>query len=261
MNNRFINFFKRNIKEVFRDPIIYIFCLGFPVVMFVMFQIINRYSQGNTAEFELYSLLPGIMMFSYTFVMLTMGLLVSKDRQTMFLKRLFSSPMKSYEFILGYAVVGIIVGLGQSVVCVLTGLIISLISNVPFIPFHKILLLIISQLPILLTMVFGGILFGTVFNDKAAPGVSSAFITLAGMLGGCWMPVGTMGDFEVFCRFLPFYPSVYIGRVITSAPKMGFGVYTFDKVAALGFIPLMLFMVATIVLSVICFKNSMVSDK
>ena len=87
------------------------------------------------------------------------------------------------------------------------------------------------------------------------------FISLAGILGGCWMPIETMGGFETFCRFLPFYPSVYIGRIITNA-KNALGIaYSFNDVAGLGLIPIILFMISSIVLAIIAFKNNMVSDE
>ena len=98
--NKVVNFYKRNLKEILRDPIIYIFCLGFPIAMFLLFYIINKFSNGHTPTFEVLSLLPGIIVFSYSFVMLTLAIIVSKDKQTFFLKRLYSSPMKSYHFIL-----------------------------------------------------------------------------------------------------------------------------------------------------------------
>ena len=154
--NRFLNFSKRNFKEVLRDPLIYIFCLGFPLVMLILFQVIGRYTHGNTPMFELKSLLPAIIMFSYTFVMLTMSLLVSKDRQTFFLKRLYSSPMKSAHFVFGYAFVGFIIGIAQTFVCILCGFIISLISKSNFISFSQTLLLVVSQLPILFISIFIG---------------------------------------------------------------------------------------------------------
>ena len=259
--NKILNFSKRNLKEILRDPIIYIFCLGFPLVMFILFQIINKYTGGNTPMFEIYSLLPAIIMFSFTFVMLTLALMVSKDRQTFFLKRLYSSPMKSYHFILGYFFVGLIIGISQTIICIVSGFVISLISNVSFISFVEIILLIISQLPMLITSVFLGILIGTLFNDKTAPGICSAFISLVGILGGCWMPVEAMGKFELFCRFLPFYPSVYIGRVITNAQNSLGITYEFDRIAILGLIPIALFMIANIILSFILFKKNMISDK
>ena len=111
-----LNFFKRNLKELLRDPLIYIFCLGFPILMFVLFFIINKYSQGNTPTFEITSLLPGIIVFSYAFIMLTLALIVSKDKQTFFLKRLYSSPMKPHDFILGYSLVGLVIGLIQTII-------------------------------------------------------------------------------------------------------------------------------------------------
>lgn len=259
--NRTINFSKRNLKEVLRDPIIYVFCIGFPVIMLALFQVINKYTAGNTPMFELRALLPAIIMFSYTFVMLTMALLVSKDRQTSFLKRLYSSPMKSHEFIVGYSAIGVLIGLVQTIVCVISAFIISLISKVEFISFAQIFLLIVSQLPILLTCVFLGILFGSLLSDKGAPGVCSVFISIAGMLGGCWMPLETMGNFEVFCRWLPFYPSVYLGKVVTNATNALNVPFIFDSVAKLGLIPIILYMILSIVLSIVIFRKNMINDK
>ncbi len=259
--NKIYNFSIRNFKEVLRDPLIYIFCLGFPVVMLILFQIINNFTAGNTPMFELKSIIPAIIMFSYTFVMLTMALLVSKDRQTFFLKRLYSSPMKPYDFILGYAFVGVVIGLIQSLICVLTGFIISIITNVGFISFTSILLLILSQIPILIFSVFIGILLGIIFNDKSAPGVCSVFISLAGILGGCWMPLESMGAFETFCRFLPFYPSVYIGRVITKATNSLNTIYVFNNVATLGLILIFIYLILSISACIIAFNKNMISDK
>lgn len=259
--NKIINFYRRNLKEILRDPIIYIFCLGFPIILLLLFFIINRFSNGHTPIFELKSLLPGIIVFSYSFVMLTLSLIVSKDKQTFFLKRLYSSPMKSYHFILGYFLPGLIIGLLQTLVCILAGFIISLTSNDAFISIGKILLLTISQLPILITNIFLGILFGTIFNEKSSPGICSIFISLAGILGGCWMPIETMGSFETFCRFLPFYPSVYIGRIITNSTNALGVSYTFNSIASLGLISISVFMIASIVLSIFAFKKNMISDK
>ncbi len=259
--NRLLNFSKRNFKEILRDPLIYIFCLGFPAVMLLLFQIISKYSNGHTPMFELSSLLPAILMFSYTFVMLTMSLLVSKDKQTFFLKRLYSSPMKAHHFVFGYAIVGLTIGLIQTTVCILTAFAIALITNVSLISFGNIILLTISQFPILITNIFLGILFGTLLNDKSAPGICSIFISVAGILGGCWMPIETMGSFETFCKFLPFYPSVYIGRIITNAHKVLNVSYTFDSTAIWGIAAIAIYMSVSIVATYIIFIKNMVSDK
>jgi ABC-2 type transport system permease protein len=246
-----MNFTKRNFKEMLRDPIIYIFCLGFPLVMLVLFQVINSYTNGFTPMFELKALVPGIMMFSYTFVMLLMSLLVSKDKETSFLKRLFTSPMKSHEFILGYVVPGFIIGLVQSLITVFAGYIISLINSVRYISLGQMMLLIISEIPMLLISIFLGVLFGVVLNDKSAPGICSIFISAAGVLGGCWMPIETMGGFEKICRFLPFYPSVYLGRIITDAKDTLGNAYEFSFELLISII---VFLVTSVLLSIACFK-------
>lgn len=258
--DKLINFTKRNLKEVSRDPLIYIFCIGFPVVMLILFQIINKYSNGQTTMFELTSLIPAIIMFSYTFVMLTMALLVSKDKQTSFLKRLFSSPMKHYHFVIGYAIVGVLIGLAQTIICILIGYVFSLITQVAFISFGQILLLILSQLPILLVNTFKGILFGTFFNDKSAPGVCSVFISLSGVLGGCWMPLEAMGGFATFCKFLPFYPSVYIGKITTNAINILGNIYTFDTTAIIGIVTIFAYLIISLILTFVAFKKFMVND-
>ena len=260
MNNT-INFYKRNLKEILRDPIIYIFCLGFPIAMLILFYIINNFSNGQTPIFEINSLLPAIIVFSYSFVMLTLAITVSKDRQTFFLKRLYSSPMKSYQFILGYSLVGTIIGFLQTIICIFTCFIISVISHMSFVAFGNLLLLVISQLPILIINIFLGILFGSILNDKSAPGICSIFISISGILGGCWMPIETMGGFETFCRFLPFYPSVYIGRIITNSTNALGLTYTFNSIATLGLIPIFILMFDSIILTIVVFKKNMTSDK
>ena len=88
--NKAILFTKRNIKEMLRDPLIYIFCAGFPIAMVLLFQIILHYAQDKTPIFEVKSLIPGIMVFSYSILMLMSSLLISKDKSTALLKRLYN---------------------------------------------------------------------------------------------------------------------------------------------------------------------------
>lgn len=260
-------FAKRNALETVRDPILYIFCLGFPVAMLALFQIINHYANGMTPTFEPRSLVPGVMMFSFTFVMLTMSLLVSRDKSTAFLRRLYASPLRSYQFVLGYAIPAAVIGVAQAFVCVGTGAILAAIVGADYFSFGAALLLVLSQLPILLFCVFLGILFGALLSDKSAPGLTSVFITASGILGGAWIPLDTMGNLETFCRFLPFYPSVTLGRIITGArhsvsdyETMYAAPYTFDRAAKLGWIPISAFLLATVVLSFVVFRGQMKKD-
>lgn len=260
MTNAFI---KRNFLEMLRDPLSYVFSIGFPVVMIMLFSVIGKYAEGVDVMFGAKTLIPGMMMFSFTFVMMLSSLLVAKDRTSAFVIRLYTSPMRTADFVLGYTVPFFVVGIAQEVACLAFGGLIALITGGSFFSFGAALLLMLEMLPMLLICICLGVFFGSVLNEKAAPGISSVFISAAGILGGAWMPLDTMGGFETFCRCLPFYPSVYIGRVITGAshslPDMG--AYTFDNVAAFGIIPIAVFLVAFAALALVAFRRNMSSDK
>ena len=258
---RMLTFLNRNFKEMVRDPIVYIFCLGFPLILLLLFQVIHHYVGDTVPVFASKSLLPGIMMFSFTFVMLQMTLQVSKDKTSSLLKRLYTSPMKSHEFIFGYAILGFLVGLVQAVCCLFFGWIIALITKDEYFGFGQAMLLIVSQLPILIVFVFLGILFGTLLNEKGAPGICSILISAAGVLGGCWMPLDTMGGFQDFCNFLPFHPSVVLGRITTGAVTSFGEVYSKSDISGIGIASLCLFLIASVCLSIFAFKKQMTHSK
>lgn len=256
-------FIKRNVLEMLRDPIIYVFCIGFPVVMLILFQVINLYTAGETPMFEAKSLIPGITVFSFSFVALVMSLLVSKDRSSAFLIRLFASPMGVGDFILGYSVPCLAVGVVQEFVCIFSGWIIALAVGAEYFTFGACLLLALAELPMLLISVFIGIFFGSALGEKSAPGICSVFISASGILGGAWMPLDAMGGFESFCRFLPFYPSTYLGRVITGAthtlPDTMTGetiAYSFDIVAKLSLVAIAVYLVLSAVLALLFFNRA-----
>ncbi len=260
-------FAKRNIKEILRDPVVYIFGLAFPVMMLLLFFVISRFTP-EMPTFTMPSLVPGIMMFSFSFLMLSEALLVSADRQSAFLTRLYSSPMRVGEFLFGYLLPVLLLGVGQEIVCLIGGAVLAALSGGEYFSFGAAVLLLVSMWPMLVAFVALGVFFGCVFNQKSAPGLCSVVISACGILGGAWMPLDTMGGFEVFCRFLPFYPVVYIGRVITGAKHALVDYtnpvlrpYTFDSTAWLGLIPIALFLVASIVAAFVSFRKNMSGDK
>lgn len=208
-----LTFFKRNIKEIFRDPIVYVFCLIFPSLMIVLFAIINNFSKVSL--FKMNQLIPGIIVFAYSFVTLSASITVSKDINTFFLKRLYISPLKTINFILAYFLTFFIIGLLQFIITILLGWIVSLVIKEDYFSFLSSFLLLISSLPYLILSIFLGIFISSTFSEKASPAITSIFISLASILSGCYMPLEKMGEFETFCNFLPFYPTVKIGRLIT----------------------------------------------
>src|SRR5574344_1394965 len=94
-----IIFAKRNFKELIRDPLSLIFAIGLPLFLLFIFQQFKIPS----GIYKIENFTPGIIIFSYSFISLFTALLVSKDRSTSFLMRLFSSPLTLINYIGGYS--------------------------------------------------------------------------------------------------------------------------------------------------------------
>lgn len=264
---RWFVFAERNIKEILRDPVVYIFGLLFPLLMLGLFFAIGRFAP-STSVFKMPSLVPGIILFSFSFLMLSVSLLVSGDRATAFLTRLYCSPMRPGEFIAGYFLPGVLLGVMQEIICLIGGAVLAAVAGERYFSFGRAVLLSVWMLPVLATFLCLGIFFGCVGNQKSAPGFCSVLISCCGILSGAWMPLDTMGGLETFCRFLPFYPAVYIGRAITGAERSVVDYlnpvaerYAFDLTAWLGLIPVAVFLFVSVFLALFFFRKNMSGDR
>lgn len=207
-------FAKRTIKEILRDPLSYIFCLGFPMVMLVIMSIIDKSipAQANMTVFHIENLAPGIAYFGLTFVMLFSSIQVSKDRSTALLLRLYASPMTSADYAIGYTLPVFLLALVQMVICFVASFVISLFVDYTF-SIGAILLSILALIPSVFLFTGIGILFGSVVNEKAAPGLCSIIITVTGMVGGIWMDIdGLGGVIKQVASVLPFYHGVTLAK-------------------------------------------------
>lgn len=222
---RNIVFSKRTIKELLRDPLSYIFCMGFPLVMLIIMTIVDQSipKEAGMELFHIQSLAPGIALFGLTFVMLFTCLQVSKDRAGAFLTRLYASPMQAVDFISGYTMPLMIISTLQIIIAFASAIV---IGNATGYSFHlwNILLSILVLLPSALMFIAFGLFFGTLLGEKAAPGICSIIISAASMLGGVWMDVYAIGGtFGKFCHVLPFYHGVNAARMALQGnySKMG----------------------------------------
>lgn len=209
--SRILLFAGRTTKETLRDPLSFVFCLALPVLMLVVMYVLFA---DSAPWFGLGVLTPGIGVFANAFVMLYMTMLVSRDRSTTFLCRLYTSPMRTVDFIAGYALPGVVIGVVQLVLCYLVALVTGLLTGSTdwFSPVGA-LLAVATGIPMLVAYVCMGILFGSLFSDKAAPGLCSVIISGGSFLSGAWTPIETLsGGFQTVCRCLPFYPATLAGR-------------------------------------------------
>ncbi len=250
---RITAFAGRNLKEILRDPLSYVFCLGFPVVMLVLMTIINKSipPEANMTVFRIDNLCAGVTVFGLTFLMLMAALLSSKDRSTSFLTRLYASPMTAADFIGGYYLPLMLLAIIQCIVTFGVSLIIAAVSDVSL-NIGNVLLAVVTLIPSMILFIGFGLLFGSKFSDKAAPGLCSIIISAASILGGIWMDVEAIGGaIKTVCNILPFYHSVKAARLAVSGNAGDCGV---DLLVVLAYT------VVVVIASILAFNANMKKD-
>lgn len=203
-----LTFAKRCAKEILRDPLNLMFGLGFPIVLLLLLSAI----QANIPVhlFELKSLTPGITVFGLSFMTLFSSTLLAKDRESSFLQRLYTTPLNSMDFILGYLLPIIPIAIVQSIVCYLIALVLGLPVTV------NILYAILMALPVTVFHIALGLLCGSIFNVKQVGGICGALLTnLSAWLSGVWFDLDLVGGtFRKIANLLPFVHAVELERAV-----------------------------------------------
>ena len=212
---RMLTFAKRNFKEIVRDPLNLSFLFGFPVVLLLLLSAI----QANipVSMFEIQHLSPGIAVFGLAFLTLFSATLIAKDRQSSFMHRLYTTPMSSVDFILGYTLPLIPIALLEGVATYIFAIVLGLKINA------NILLSIVFIIPIALLYIGIGLLCGSVFNDKQVGGICGALLTnLSAWLSGIWFDLDLVGGaFKKVAYALPFVHCVDMQRAIIKGDYLG----------------------------------------
>lgn len=243
----------RNIKEFLRDPLSYIFCLGFPIVMLIIMSIVNSSipAEAGLDIFKINNLAGGIAIFGLTFTMLFTSIQVAKDRGGSFLIRLYATPMKSSDFSIGYMLPVLLIGIAQIIVCFVSSYIASVIMGETLSIPNLLLTIPVTIIPIIM-FISVGMFFGSLLSDKAAPGICSIIISLSSMLGGIFMDVDSLGGviYKV-CYAMPFYHAVKIVRAGINGNLIGL---------TNSFLILLAYTVVFAILATFAFRSKMKAD-
>jgi len=212
---RMRTFAKRNAKEILRDPLSLAFGLGFPLVLLLLLSAI----QANIPVplFEIGHLSPGIAVFGLSFMTLFSATLISRDRSSALLQRLYTTPLRPLDFILGYTLPIIPFALGQSLVCYIAAVCLGLEITV------HILGAVLWILPVSVLYIGLGLLCGSVFTDKQVGGICGALLTnLSAWLSGIWFDLDLVGGtFRKIADALPFVHSVELLRAVLAGNSAG----------------------------------------
>lgn len=208
-------FAKRNVKEILRDPLNLCFGIGFPVAVLILLTLIQR--NVPVSLFELDKLTPGIAVFGLSFISLFSATLISKDRSSSFLPRLFTAPMRSMDFILGYTLPLIPMAFIQGIVCYLFAMLFGLRWS------NNIFLALLLLIPCSIVFIGIGLLCGSLLNDKQVGGICGALLTnLTAWLSGTWFDLELVGGaFKTVAYSLPFVHSVDMGKAAMAGNFQG----------------------------------------
>lgn len=207
---RLLTFSKRTAKEILRDPLNFMFGLGFPVILILLLSAIQ--ANVPVSLFQIESLAPGITVFGLSFMTLFAATLLAKDRESAFLQRLYTTPLQAADFILGYTLPILPIAVAQSIICYITAILLGLPVTITI--FYAVLFII----PVSLLFISLGLFFGSLLNVKQAGGVCGALLTnLTAWLSGIWFDLDLVGGiFKKMADVLPFVHAVELERAVLS---------------------------------------------
>lgn len=205
---KMLTFADRNTKEILRDPLTLFFGLGFPLVLILLLSAI----QANipVALFKIEHLSPGISVFGLSFMTLFSANIISKDRESSLLQRLYTTPLTPIDFILGYTLPIIPISVLQCIVCYIAAICLGLNFTV------NIIWAILFIIPISFIYVALGLLFGSILTDKQVGGICGALLTnVSAWLSGIWFDLELVGGaFKKISYALPFVHAVELERAV-----------------------------------------------
>lgn len=200
----------RTAKEILRDPLNLFFGLGFPLILIGLLTAI----QANipVPMFELDRLTPGITVFGLSFMTLFAAVLISKDRESALLQRLYTTPLTALDFILGYTMPILPIAVAQGIICYLASALLGLKLTI------NVLYALLFIIPVALFYIALGLICGSVFSSKQVGGICGALLTnLSAWLSGIWFDVDLVGGaFKKIAEALPFIHAVELERAAFS---------------------------------------------
>lgn len=197
---RVLSFASRNRKEILRDPLSILFGVGFPVALMIGISMLMKSVKGMPADiFGIDKFAPSMVVFGFSFLSMFLGMLMANDRGSSFLARLFSTPLKSGEYILGYSLPMFIIAIFQGAIGFITAIILGMSFDI------NIIGAIGLTIPVSAMFISFGLLMGTVLNNKQVSGVGTILVNAAVWLSGTWFSLDAIsGAFKQVCIVLPF---------------------------------------------------------
>jgi len=191
---RFMELAKRNFKEMFLDYLSLGLTIAFPPVLLLILSPIGRLD----SSFLPTNLAPGITLFGFVMLQFSSAMLLAKDRDTAFLSRLLTAPLRANDFISAYSLPYLPVAIIQMVlvfaIAALLGL--EIFGNLGIV-FLVLFVMSIGYIGL-------GMVAGSLFTYKQVPGFYTVVLLLT-IFSGAWFDLEVFGSvFQSIMNALPF---------------------------------------------------------
>lgn len=205
---KMLSFASRTAKEIVRDPINIAFGLGFPIILIVLLSTIQANIPVDMFEIEM--LAPGVTVFGLSFMTLFSAFLLSKDRESAFFNRLYTTPLTATDFVIGYTLPLIPIAMLQSIITYIAAMIFGFQWS------WNILTSIAATILISVIFIAVGLISGILLTSKQVGGFCGALFTnITAWLSGIWFDVKLAGKvFENIAQVLPFMHAVELQRAV-----------------------------------------------
>ena len=198
---RFMVLAKRNLKELYRDPLHIGLTIGLPVAIMLILQAIPDW-------FSTAFLAPGIALFGFALMTDSAGMILARDRERALFSRLLTAPLRAIDFISAYSLPYLLVAIIQiAVVFAIAGLLgFDMYGNIGFV-FLILFVMSIGYIGL-------GMILGSLFTYTQAP-IVWIVVMLLTIFGGTWLDLEEIGGaIQSTMNVFPFAHALYATRDI-----------------------------------------------
>ena len=195
---------RRNLKEICLDPLGILLAVGLPAVLLVVFNPIARVE----SFFSPTNLAPGIALFGFAMLSLSSGMILARDRDSAFLSRLLTAPLRASDFITAYSIPYLPVAIIQIAVVFGIGALLGLqMAGNAGLVFLVLMVMSVGYLGL-------GMILGLLFSYKTVS-IAWIVVNLLTVFGGAWFSLEVMGTgFQNVMNLLPFAHAIDAARNI-----------------------------------------------
>lgn len=193
---------RRNLKEVWRDPVSLGLTIGLPIVMLLVLQGLGGVDDFFTST----NLVPGVALFGFVMLMFSAAMTLSRDRESALFARLLTTPLRSNDFAAGYSVPYVGVAIVQAIALFAIGGLFGLEIN------GNAGLVVLVLMVMAIQYIAFGMIIGSLFTYKQVP-FAYMVILLLTIFGGAWMDLNAIGGvFKTVGDVFPFAHAIYALR-------------------------------------------------